>query len=309
MLEVKLELPQAVFWQRCYVASSRLYQIVLIVRPEQLADEAVALKVLDTFKILTEAEVSEAKKAKAAAAEPSPLPQEPEVARVGSDATDDGLHGGVKSVFEESEDLSGTWSVQGRKPGSKESYNKTGNLTKKELYDYKGNLSEITVYGYVDGTRVSNSKAIEQSYNPPPVIVSSPPGAAKPKSDSRYSTKFTFRYDAQKRLVEKTWFQNNGDVRIRYVYKYSGNQREELVYAADGSLNQRYISLLDDKGNEVEETSFDTSDGSIRNKYSYAYEFDQKGNWIKRVTSKALTKDDKPSYVQSSVNYRTITYH
>ena len=74
MLEVKLELPQAVFWQRCYVASSRLYQIVLIVRPEQLADEAVALKVLDTFKILTEAEVSEAKKAKAAAAEPSPKP-------------------------------------------------------------------------------------------------------------------------------------------------------------------------------------------------------------------------------------------
>lgn len=74
VLEVKLELPQAVFWQRCYVASSRLYQIVLIIRPEQLADEAVALKVLDTFKILTEAEVSEAKKAKAAVAEPSPKP-------------------------------------------------------------------------------------------------------------------------------------------------------------------------------------------------------------------------------------------
>ena len=74
VLEVKLEIPQAVFWQRCYVASSRLYQIVLIIRPEQLAGEAVALKVLDTFKILTEAEVSEAKKAKAAAAEPSPKP-------------------------------------------------------------------------------------------------------------------------------------------------------------------------------------------------------------------------------------------
>jgi hypothetical protein len=308
-VEVKLEFPEALLWQRCYVVSNRLYQIVLVVSKDQRPYEAVAVKVLDSFKILTEAEVASALKAKAAAAEPSPLPQEPVAARDGSDATDNHLRGEVKTVFDENEDLSGTWTVAGRKPSSMEYYNKGGNLTKTQSYDYKGNLSDITVYGYIDGTRVSSFKQIEQNYNPPPIVGASPPGATKPKYDSRYSNKFAFRYDGQKRLVEKTWFLSSGQISIRYVYKYSGNQREELVYSADGSLNQRYVVVLDDKGNEIEETYFETRDGSVRAKYSYAYEFDAKGNWIKRVTSKSVTKDGKSSFVPESVNYRTITYY
>ena len=315
-VEVKLEFPEALVWQRCYVVSKRLYQIVLVVSTEQRPYEAVAVKVLDSFKILSETEVTTALKAKAATAEPDPLPQEPVAARDGTDASDDHLQGEVKTLLEESEDLSGTWTVAGRKPVSMEYYNKAGNRTKSESYDYKGNLSDITVYGYIDGARVSDFKQIEHNYNPPPIVsvappvVSvSPPDAAKPKSDPRYSIKFAFRYDGQKRLVEKTWFLNNGKISIRYVYKYSGNQREELVYSADGSLNQRYIVVLDDKGNEIEQTNFDTRDGSIRGKSSYAYEFDAKGNWIKRVTSKLVTKDGKTSFVPQYVNYRTITYY
>ena len=312
VLEVRLELPDHLTWQRFYLISRRLYEVILVLKPEQRAYEAVAVKVLDSFKVLSDADVSAALKAKAAEAEPSPLPQEPIVPRVRSDAEDDGLHGGVKTVFQEDEDLSGTWSVQGRKPNSMEYYNQRGNLTKRESHDYKGNLSDITVYGYLDGARVSRRKSIEHEYNPPPMMMVSPPGEARPKSDPRYSNKFTFQYDDQKRLIEKAWLMNNGQLSIRYVYKYSGNpanQREDLVYTADGSLNQRYLSVLDDKGNEVEQTSFETRDGSVRGKYKYVYEFDAKGNWIKRTTSRWTTKDGKSYYAPAYVDYRTISYY
>ncbi len=214
----------------------------------------------------------------------------------------------MKSVFTESQDLSGTWSVQTRKPNSMDYYNDHGNLTKRESYDYKGNLTEITAYGYLDGARVSDSERIQQEYNPPPVMIGPPAGKADLKYDPRYSFKFTFKYDDKKRLTEKTWIGNNGKLWLRYVYKYTGNQREELVYSADGSLNQRYLSLLDDKGNEVEETIFEMRDGSIRSKQSYAYDFDSHGNWMKRTTSKLVTKDGRSSYEPQHVYYRTIVY-
>lgn len=311
-LELKLEYPDGLILQRFYLISRRLYQVLLFMQTNQRAHEAVAEKVLDSFKVLSDTVVSAALKEKAAKAEPDPLPQEPVVLRSRSDAEDEGLHREVKTVFEESQDLSGTWSTQGRKPNSMKYYNERGNLTKLELYDYKGNLSDITVYGYLDGARASRRKYIEQEYNPPPMMILSPPGGLKPKYDPRYSNKFTFKYDDQKRLIEKEWISNDGQLWLRYVYKYSGNaanQREELVYAANGSLNQRYLSILDDKGNKVEQTSFETRDGSVRDKYSYTYEIDDKGNWIKRTTSKWLTKDGKSYSTPSYVDYRTITYY
>jgi hypothetical protein len=138
--------------------------------------------------------------------------------------------------------------------------------------------------------------------------VSAAPGAEVKKSDDRYLTRFEFKYDDQKRLIEKSWFHNNGNLSIRYVYNYKGNQREELVYSSDGSLNQRYVSIFDSKGHEQERTSFDTRDNASQAKYSYAYEFDAEGNWIKRTTSKAVTKDGHSQLEPQYVDFRTITY-
>ncbi len=308
-LEVRLELPEHVTWQRYYLVSRRLYQASLSLTTDQRPYETLALKVLDSFRVLSDAEVAAALKKEAAEAEPSSLPQEPIVSRVGSDAADYGLRGKVKTVFRDAEDLSGTWTVQGRKPAAKEYYNERGNLTKRESYDYKGNLFEILVYGYLDGARVASRKIIKREYDPPPMIISSPPGTPRPNSDPRYSNKFTFQYDDKKRLIEKSWFLNNGKLSIRYVYKYSGDKREEFVYASDGSLNQHYVSIFDQKGNETEQTSFETKTGSIRDKHSYTYEFDARGNWIKRTTSRLVTKDGKSSYAAARVDHRTITYY
>src|SRR5262249_9338828 len=128
VLELKSEFPDSLVFQRFYLVSRRLYETVLFLKADQRASESVALKVLDTFKVLSDAEVTAALNTKAAAAEPSPLPQEPVIARIGSDAEDDGLRGKVKTLLQEDEDLSGTWSVQGRKLTAKEYYNEQGNL-------------------------------------------------------------------------------------------------------------------------------------------------------------------------------------
>jgi hypothetical protein len=307
--ELRVEFTSGVIIHRLFLVSRRLYQVILVVRSEQHVFESVAVGILDSFKVLNEADVAAVLKKEAAKAEPSPLPQEPAAKRDGTDANDEGLHGKVKMVLTESQDLSGTWSVQTRKRNSMEYYNEQGNLTKRESYDYKGNLSDITVYGYLDGARASDYKSISHEYNPPPMMIMSAPGETKPKYDPRYSNKFDFKYDNQKRLVEKTWINNAGKMQIRYVYKYSGRQREEWVYSEDGSLNQHYLSVLDDKGNRVEWTIFEVRDGTVSSKLSYVYEFDAKGNWIKRTSSKWVTKDGRSYYEPENEYYRKITYY
>jgi hypothetical protein len=243
-----------------------------------------------------------------AGTEQNPLPQEPVAERARTDAEDNNLHGSVKTVYQEREDLSGSAS-EGRRPNSMEYFNNHGNLTKTELYDYKGNLSDVMLYGYIDGARVMTRKTIEHEYDPPlGVGTAEPPGAAKPKVDPRYSNKITFKYDDQKRLIEKTWFLNNGNLTLRHVYKYSGNQLDHLVYTPDGSLNYHSVSILDDKGNEIERTDF-IGEASIEGKYTFSYEFDKNGNWTKQTAAKAVTKDGKSIMEPSYIVYRTIVYY
>ena len=299
-IEQRVDLFSAFVVQRTYVVSRRLYQAVMVIKTEQREFESAATKVLDSFKVLEESDVSAKLAEEAKKAEPTPLPQQPVAQRSGTDATDDGMHGQVKTVLEESQDLSGTWSVQTKKRDSFVQYNEQGNRVRRESYDYKGNLDEITVYGYIDGSRVSDFNMISKEYNPPPIVIANAPGAVVKKSDPRYQTKFEFKYDEQKRLIEHRWLHSNGELFLRYVYKYNGAQLEELVYSQDGSLNQRYVSKLDGKGNEIERISFDTRDNKPGAPYSFVYEFDAHGNWTKRTAS----KEGRPQYV----DFRTITY-
>ena len=303
-VEQRVDLFSGFIVQRTYLVSRRLYQVSMILRTDQREYETAALKILDSFKVMDEPEVSARLDEEAKKAEPAPLPQEPGVQRAGTDATDDYMRGPVKTVLEESQDLSGTWSVQTRKRDSFVQYNQQGNRVRRESYDYKGNLYDITVYGFIDGSRVSTSKTVTREYNPPPVVG----GPVVKKSDPRYQTKYEFKYDEQKRLIEHRWFHSNGDLFLRYVYNYKGNQLEELVYSEDGSLNQRYLFNLDAKGNEIDRTGFDTRDNKPGSTSFFTYELDSHGNWIKRTTSKQVNKDGKVQTEPQYVDFRTITY-
>jgi hypothetical protein len=260
------------------------------------------------FRLLSDPEITE----NFPQSEPSPLPQTPEAPRVGSDADDEGLRGPVRSIRTESQFLWGTplTKVETETRTSLTMYNEKGNKVRRESYDFKNNLDRITVYGYLDGHRVYASKIIPREYGPQPGngIGGGGYSPSNKERDPRYDHRFEFKYDEKKRLTEETDFSSNGDIFLRYVYKYEGNQKEELIYVQDGSLTTRALYILDDKGNAIERTDF-APDGSVRSKISYTYEFDSKGNWTKRTSSWKVVNDKYRQLMVPSVELRTITYY
>jgi len=287
--------------RRMYLVTRRIYETYVVVKDSQRESESTAVGVLNSFKLLTDSEITE----EALKAEPGPLPQTPEAPRAGSDAADEGLRGPVKSVRSEIQYLSETPVIKAVTGSSLTTYNKNGNKLRTERYDFKNNLDRIEVYGYLDGSRVSASKFIQREYSLPVGTTRLP---SNKKEDPRYQLRFEFKYDEKKRLTEKTRFLSDGDILERSVYKYEGNQKEELVYSETGSLVQRNLYILDDKGNEIENTGF-TADGSVYAKRSYTYEFDSNGNWIKRTSSGNVVSDKRPRLEPPSVRLRTITYY
>jgi len=301
-IEQRAEISKSSFIQRTYLVSRRIYQTLIVVRNGK-RDESNAIGVLDSFKLLSDAEITE----EVLKAPPGPLPQTPEAPRAGSDAGDEGLHGPVKSVHTEIRYPSETLMTQEGTRYWLTTYNENGNKIRTESYDFKHNLSLITVYGYLDGVRVSASKFIQREYGPslgigPGLFLSS-----DRENDPRYDHRFEFKYDEKKRLTEETDFLSNGDLLQRHVYKYEGNQKEESVYSANGSLSRRSLYVFDDKGNVIEGTDF-LPDGSVSAKRSYTYEFDSKGNWTKQTISWNVVSE-RLRQMQPNVHLRTIAYY
>lgn len=307
--ETRFETTEGTLVVRAYLVGRRLYEASAFLPNFMKSKEAAAVRVLDSLRLLSQAEVAAARSREAETLAPAPLPRGKAAAKLKSDAEDEGLKGGVKTVFRESQDLSGTWAVGDRKPSSMDYYDDKGQLTKRELYDYKGNLFQVAVYGELDGERVQSDKMIRHEYDPPPVMVGGGSGEPEREPDPRYTYKFAYRYDGKGRLAEEVLYDNRGKLWLRYLYKYEGNKKETLGYSADGSLNRKYVSTLDDKGNEVEVSFYDAEDGSVRERYSYSYESDAKGNWIKRTAAKWAAKDGREQFVPYSIDYRTITYY
>lgn len=292
--------------QRLYLVKNRLYRIVAVFQnPENGKSLNSAM---DTFKLISQSEVEAEMQKKFEALKPPALPQEPVAPKEKTDAEDENLKGKVKKIVQDTEDLSGTWSVQGRKPSSITYFNEKGNYTERDLYDSQGNLFQITVYGYIDGRRVSNSKITRYEYDPPPVAIpKSKTDETDKKPNPNYEYSFEYKYKDGK-IIEKQMFFSSGKKGMRYVYNYSNNQVEELVYTTEGELNQKYLVTLDKNGNEIEETSFGVTKVYPDRKYRYEYEFDEKGNWIKKITLTEITENGETTFKPTSITYRTITY-
>jgi hypothetical protein len=299
-IEQRVDLSRGTIIRRMYIVTRRTYELYVVVKDSQREAESTAVGVLNSFKLLTDSEITE----EALKAGPRPLPQTPEAPRAGSDAADEGLRGPVKSVHTEIQYLSETPLTHGGTRSSLTTYNKNGNKLRTESYDFKNNLDLIEVYGYLDGSRVSAYKIIQREYSLPVGTMRLP---SNKKKDPRYEHRFEFKYDEKKRLTEETRFFSDGEILERSVYKYEGNQKEKLVYSENGSLVRRNLYILDDKGNVIEDTGF-TRDGSVYAKRSYTYEFDSNGNWIKR-TSSGNVVSKRPGLEPPSVHLRTITYY
>jgi hypothetical protein len=253
-------------------------------------------------------------KKKIDAAMPKALPQASAVKKERSDAEDERLKGKVKSVVEESVDLTdGPWSKYGRHFTQITEYDTRGDRTKEIWFEGSGRPTEVNVYGYIDGFRVYNSGYIRYDNNrytllgpekPPPV----PPHAPDP----RFENQLLYKYKGG-RLAEMQIMYNDGLKGMRYVYNRNGNILEWIAYTDDDEPNQKYHYILDDKGNEIEWISFEVRPGMParpEDRYPIKNEaFDKAGNWTERTRYKFVMENGKKVEKPLYKEYRTITYY
>lgn len=227
-----------------------------------------------------------------------------------SDRERDKLIGLVKSVQTDIADLKtarGKLVEANRRSHEAIAYDKEGRRLTWKVYDFfSGELFDSVIYSLIDGNRVLKYEAVEK----PNKITTISTNSDKPTKpfDTRYDYRLTFKYDSLGNVLEEAWHHNSGDLWLRYVYKFEGNYKEELVYDKEGSLNQKYRYILDAKGNEIEMVSFDTKTDRIESKEIYGYlKFDIRGNWTKRTTSSG-NRESNFEMKPETVMYRTVTY-
>ena len=225
----------------------------------------------------------------------------------------EGLKGPVKSVSVEhaaSKEQEGRQAEGPRVMAEGATYNAEGNLVVDEWYGPGGTLFMKTVYVYIGAEKIA-----EVNVRPPSVQI--PAGTVLPAAPPRPSPgpgpmlrsweKLKYKYDARGNITERI-VESEGRVKRRGVYKFQAGRKELQSYADGKDLDYRRVERLDARGNVVELEVFEIK-ADFKEKHSYtAYEFDARGNWIKRLKSEWTTEGGKPRYVPVQVEYRTIAY-
>jgi YD repeat-containing protein len=223
------------------------------------------------------------------------------------------LKGPVKSVTVETRTLKkqGERYVEERRVRiDRVTYDAEGNLVEEESYGEDGRLISKAAYRYIGGEKIAEGQILT-------VVIISPSIAARTGGDAPparppvprphvmqpYTSKYKYKYDAEGNVKEMT-VEERGRVRQRVVYDFKGDRKETRWYEG-GHLINREVDKFDARGNLVETTRFETETGAVDYKYSYsAYEFDARGNWVKRL--KTWSAAGEPE--ERDVEYRTITY-
>lgn len=149
-------------------------------------------------------------------------------------------------------------------------YNTDGQLDHRYTYEYddRGNLTRVGSYKK-DGTLYSNTTyKYDNKDNRTDYILETPGYATSSKK---------FMYDAKRNIIEEFWYNGKGGIDFRFVRSY------------------------DAKGNKIQESSYKGGDKLIGTT-NWTYEYDSKGNWIKKTD---LTSDGTDFHTET----RTIIYY
>jgi len=126
------------------------------------------------------------------------------------------------------------------------------------------------------------------------------------------------RYDRKGQLLERTQFtygagtveqsHSQGQAAYRTVITLNAQGRpvDEKYYRPDGSLIVRTHRAYDERGNCIDEL-IDTGAGGLH--WRYGYEYDARGNWTVRKTTRQTLNDGLPEYEPVEVVYRGISYY
>lgn len=186
-------------------------------------------------------------------------------------------------------------------------YDKKGNLIKENIFLREETIQFVTSYRYDE----KNRKIEETSHDG--------------KGNFIYRTNFEFNGDKlasvetidsdEKTLVkiDKYTYDNNGNRVKEYSFRTAdkletvedytyneNNKRTSWVLTQNNELKAKITFSYDEKGNLTESITSDSKDNQLE-AVSYAYEYDTKGNWVK----KTVRRNDAPFVVVE----RKITYY
>ncbi|MBS1794386.1 MAG: hypothetical protein JSS81_11060 [Acidobacteria bacterium] len=273
-------------------AGARKFSIQAVIR--DLRDETRARKILDSFRLTDGRAVIRQAVIRAT---PAPLPQTPVVEAPRSDAAAANLRGRVKTVVEESEDLTGAGArQQGRILAAEFFYDARGRQTKEIRYDARGLPERIAVYGFLDGAPVVRFGTVSDAENAP---------AEKNPDD----LKILSVYDLQGRVTETRFYGSGERLKSRTATVYNEKQSVTEYFNEQGELMSKIALTFDTRGNPVETTVQIIKPKPAEYRAAYAYQsFDKNGNWTKRTLSEWRVSDGRPTLEPVTVNYRTFAY-
>lgn len=311
-----------------YVLKNRLYLISLTLNDAASLEQHV--KTVSTFRFLSRQELEPRHNKLILELTPATAPQDPPKERPTTDASDEALKGLIKNVVTEEEQyyesvLFGETEINLQ---SVDDYDPKGNLTKSVLY--VANLPRaVRLYGFLKGERVfretrryplislaTDEKEKKQTVTPPP-----PP-------ETRIF-KVKHKYDEKGRLLEKKVVSEQGHELEILTFRDKTVERAfddaYYIFGPNHFEKTKVTSKLDATGNSLEDSTLVRQGTNPRfhsipgqpylenyspryrtEKVVHEYQFDAKGNWIKRVTS-VVTKDK--GLVPAYVTYRRITYY
>ena len=93
-----------------------------------------------------------------------------------------------------------------------------------------------------------------------------------------------------------------------YSYDGSGRKTEMVHHEREKSISSKSVYSYDDKGS-ISEPALYKADGTLKQRLKYGYEYDQTGNWVKRLTLRVVSKEGQERLEAVEIAYRTITYY
>lgn len=268
----------------------------------------------------------------------------PSAAQTGTDRESAGLTGPVRSVRVETAPVSNVSGrpVEGERVLSQlYSFDEKGGLTERAVFN-RGGTPDRNRRGY---TYDAKGREVERTFLNAEGALTSRAVSAYDEQGRKVRMTFynpdgsvnhveTFAYDERGKLTRAAHLNPDDTTRNTSVYTYNAGGRlaEWSMYKPDGTLSQRRVSTYDEKGREVEWTlyrgdgtpasgqrrtydergnvveSLRYGNGVLIGREAYAYEFDARGNWVKRRAEWEAVKGGT-SHAGVEVNYRAITYY
>lgn len=117
-----------------------------------------------------------------------------------------------------------------------------------------------------------------------------------------------FKYDERGNVIEEEtrWLGRTNFRQVRYTYDSKDRIKEEVVLESERSPIAIVYSYRDDS--PLAESATQISNNKPVRSDTHIYEFDSRGNWVKRATKMFNYRDGKPVQTGSAIMYRKITY-